>query len=65
MPPILERSHELGVLILLRCFLGPLAIEYLSKNNYLFNDLIFDNIYYLEASLQWFLVAFSHKDFIK
>ena len=31
-PPILERSHDRGVLILLRCFLGPLAIEYLSKN---------------------------------
>ena len=31
-PPILERSQDLGVLILLRCFLGPLAIEYLSKN---------------------------------
>ena len=29
MPPILESSHERGVFILLRCFLGPLAIEYL------------------------------------
>lgn len=25
-PPILDSSQDLGVLILLRCFLGPLAI---------------------------------------
>jgi hypothetical protein len=43
MPPILESIHDLGVLILLRCFLGPLAIEYLLKNNLIiksFNTLI-------------------------
>ena len=32
MPPILERSQDRGVLILFKCFLGPLAIEYLSQN---------------------------------
>jgi hypothetical protein len=26
-PPILESNQDLGVLILLRCFLGPLAIS--------------------------------------
>jgi len=35
MPPILDSNQDLGVLILLRCFLGPLAIEYLLEKYFI------------------------------
>jgi len=36
MPPILESNHDLGVLILLRCFLGPLAINLINIIFYIY-----------------------------